>query len=337
VPLSDFVLGMRRWLPWSLIGLGVALPALAQDCPGARISFRGSRWRPELSERVQAELRVELERAELCSGGSSTAEIDFIWEGREPLGLSVTLQQGKSARTVARRLDPHGLPPDGLALVLAEVTGELLAEARAVVKPPPPPPPPVERPKPAPPPAREAPKVVEPLPLPPAPRSWTLGLEARAAGEGWSGGQLQGGGDAAFRWSLARLSAEAVVGGRAALVRNVDGGSVHAQSLLFGGGAGFAVLRRAPWELAAQAELLGGPEWASSQARAGWLGVSGHGWILAGRAGAELAWRWAGARWALAAGLDVPLRGLALNEGAQPIEAVTGLGAYCALGGGWVW
>jgi hypothetical protein len=288
---------------------------------------------------VQAELKVELERAGLCSGGSSTAEIDFVWEGHEPLGLSVALQQGESARTVARRLDPNGLPPDGLALVLAEVTGELLAEARALVRPPPPPPPPpVERPKPAPrPPVPQPAKVAEPPPPPSAPRAWTLELEARAAGEGWSGGQIQGGGDAALRWELARLSAEVLVGGRAALVRNVDGGSVHAQSLLFGAGAGFAVLRRAAWEWVAQAELLGGAEWATSQARTGWQSTSGHGWILDGRVGTEWAWRGAGVRWALAAGLDVPLRGLALNEGAQSVEAVTGLGVYCALGGGWGW
>jgi hypothetical protein len=135
VSLNDFFSRMRRGLPILLV-LGFSASAPAQECPGVRIAFRGSRWSAALSDRVRDELKVEVLSSGLCaqSGPTAAAQIDYVWEGREPLGVSVTFGSGAAQRTVARRLDPNGVPADGLPLVLAAVTGELLSEARAVLK-----------------------------------------------------------------------------------------------------------------------------------------------------------------------------------------------------------
>jgi hypothetical protein len=173
--------------------------------------------------------------------------------------------------------------------------------------------------------------------VPPEPRTWKAVLTARAAGEGWWGGQFQGGGDLVVQARWAHLAAQVFAGGRAALVRELAPGVLHADALVFGAGGALALWRQGRWEVEAQLGLAGASEWVTPLAHSGWTGHGGQAWTLDGRAGLEIAWLSGGIRWAALAGLDGPIRGLTIIDEAGRLEGVSGLGFYCALGGGWSW
>jgi hypothetical protein len=301
--------------------------ARAEECPGVELSFRGDRWTEAATRRLQAELEIEVRRSELCheAEGRPRAQVLFVWDGREPIGVSVIFTRGQTERALSRRLEPAGLPADGLSLALAAVTGELLGEANVVLRP--------QALQ-----AVEAPALVHPMsPSSSVAEAAHLTLTARAAGEGWSGGVVQGGGDGALAWWSERWGAELFVGGRSALVRNAADGALHAAAVALGGSGSAALIQGTAWRLSADAGLAAEWAWFTTEASAGWTGTNGRGWTLDGRFGMAVAWSAGGLRWSLGAGVDVPLHALALTDGASQLEAIRGVGAYCALGGGWTW
>jgi hypothetical protein len=324
VPLTH-VVSLRRAVGVAV--LSVSWIAHAEECPGVEVSFRGDRWTEAATRRLQAELEVEVRRSELCheAEGRPRAQVRFVWDGREPIGVSVIFTRGQTERALGRRLEPAGLPADGLSLALAAVTGELLGEANVVLRPQAPP-------------AVEAPVLAQHSDVSaPGVDAPHLALTARAAGEGWSGGVVQGGGDGALAWWSDRWGAELFVGGRSALVRDAADGALHAAALALGGSGSAAVARGSAWRLTADAGVAAEWAWFTTEAAAGWTGAPGRGWTLNGRLGMALAWSGGGLRWSLGAGVDVPLHALALTDGASQLEAIRGVGAYCALGGGWAW
>jgi hypothetical protein len=294
------------------VALGCALTAAAAraDCP---VSIGGSGFDDALSQRVQRELDVELERVKICQR-SETFRVALRWE----TGGDVVVQVSGAGRELKRQVSAADVPIDGLPLTLAAVSADLLNAFE----------------KPVPPPAAEAAAEEEPAAPKPAP---TWRVSARLAGETWSGGQLQGGGDVALRWAPSRIAFELAAGGRAALSKSFAAGSVSSTSAL----GTFSVLpgfvRGPNLEIFGEVAVCAGAIWFSGAPVAGFTAQSRSAALVSARAGLEVALLLGHALFALRGGIDVSLHGASATDGSQPLVAISGVGGYLTLGGGLGW
>jgi hypothetical protein len=261
---------------------------------------------------VQRELDVELERVKICQR-SETFRVALRWE----TGGDVVVQVSGAGRELKRQVSAADIPVDGLPLTLAAVSADLLNTFE----------------KPAPAPAAEVAEEASAAPKP-AP---TWRLSARLAGEAWSGGQLQGGGDLALRWAPSRIAFELAAGGRAALSKSFAAGSVGSTSAL----GMFSVLpgfvRGPNLEIFGEVAVCAGAIWFSGTPTAGFAAQSRSAALVSARAGLEIALLLGHALFALRGGIDVPLHGASATDGAQPLVAISGVGGYLTLGGGLGW
>ena len=298
------------------------LAALVAACPEVDAELTGNRWTPAAEASFRGELKVEASRERLCLVESTArdAHVRVVWQGEEPMGISVSWMNGQTERQLRRRLEPQRVAKEGLMLALAAVVGELLHEARVALVPEP---------------------VVEVAPPVPvavveaAPSRQSVGISVRLGGELYSAGAHFGGGELSVRPLLpSRFEIDLFVGGRTALVRSNVNGSVSMSALTFGLGVLFHLLELQTVLVSVQLSGMGAHQWVTATPVAAVTGRSTQAWTAVARAGLELAWRPGRTWWALGAGLGVPVRGLALTDGASTIAAVNGVEAYLTLAGG---
>jgi hypothetical protein len=292
-----------------LLGGLLSVPAHA-DCP---VSIGGSGFDDALSQHVQRELDVELEHLKMCQG-STTFRVALRWE----TGGDVVVQVSGAGRELKRQVSVADIPLDGLPLTLAAVSADLLNA--------------FEKPVPAPPVAEAA----EETPSAPKPAP-TWRLSARLAGETWSGGQLQGGGDLALRWAPSRIAFELAAGGRAALTKTFAAGSVGSTSALGSFSVLPGIVRGPNLEIFGEVAICAGAIWFSGMAATGFTSQSRSAALVSARAGLEVALLLGHALFSLRGGIDVPLHGVSATDGAQPLVAISGVGGYLTLGGGLGW
>jgi hypothetical protein len=287
-----------------------AAPAYA-DCP---ISIGGSGFDDALSQHVQRELDVELEHVKICQG-SKAFRVALRWE----TGGDVVVQVSGDGRELKRQVSTADIPLDALPLTLAAVSADLLNA--------------FEKPAPVAPVAEaaeeEAPGTPKPAP--------TWRVSARLAGETWSGGQLQGGGDVALRWAPSRIAFELAAGGRAALTKTFAAGSVGSTSALGSFSVLPGIVRGPNLEIFGEVAICAGAIWFSGTAANGFTAQSRSAALVSARAGLEVALLLGHALFSLRGGLDVPLHGVSATDGAQSLVAISGVGGYLTLGGGLGW
>jgi hypothetical protein len=294
---------------WALCAAAVCAPIDAD--------LTGDRWTPKTANAFRAELAVEDSRGGRCLGDDALVRV--VWQGNEPIGVSVVWKHGATERQLRRVFDPSAVDPAGLMLALSAVVSELLGEARESW--------------PAPPAA-----AVEAPVAPPPPPARTLAVMARLGGELYFGGATLGGADLAFRAVLpARLELSLFAGGRAALLRSTALGTVNMTTV--GGGLGLLLLlvEGGPLRLSLLAESAVSHAWVTAQPVGMATGRSTTGVTVDLRGGLELAFRPGVIWWALGLSAGAPLRGLVLTDSAGVVTAVHGIEGALTLAGGLGW
>jgi hypothetical protein len=297
-------------LRWALAVGALAASLASAECT---VSLVGDGFDENTARRARAELALELAPEAACQAAESV-HVTLTWQKGGSVTVSVNGAHGGTEREFRRFVNPAELPADGLPFTLAAVASELVGElgrAPAAI---------VERPPPT---------------IDAAARAWSIG--ARAAGEGWSRGQLQAGGEIALRWSRSRLGLELSAGGRASVARAFDAGVVRSSAAVAGLALVPALVKTERVALCAEVGVHGGGIWFSAAAHDGFTETPRAGWLLDARAGLELALGGPSARFSLRAGADVPLHGVSATVGTQELLAVGGVGGYVTLGGAFAW
>jgi len=291
----------------------LAAGSASAECPGVEIAFRGDRWVTDVQQATAAELELETERAGLCGGGKR-ASVLLVWQGSEAVGIAVDLVRDDGTELQLRRkVDSTRIPPDGLSLAIAAVVGELLREAR----------PPEVRP------AAEPEAAAAPL-------EKRLGVGLRASGAGGAG-TLRGGGELFGRFTAGRFGVQLALGGGGGAAFAGSAGTVEVRLLtaaltglvrLFGGET---------WGVSVEAGAAGGPWWLTAAPREGYAGSSALTWSIAGRAGLDAAVRLGALALLVSAGVDIPIRGVAVTDGTERLVSPVGVAGYLTLGAAFTW
>lgn len=287
----------------------------AATCPPVETALDGDRWTAVSERAFRAELAVETGRTSQCA--SDNARVRLVWQGDEPVGVSVTWQTGATERVLRRSFDPKSVPVAGLMLALAAVTGELLNEAALTW-----PEPKVE--------------VVAPPPEEPE-KARTVAVLARLGGALYSGGSTFGAGAVAVRLAPSRVEIDLSLKGSGALSRASALGSVSLAG--FGGAAGLAVraLDLGPVSLLPFAQLEVTHLWALVSAGDGATARATTAITVAARGGLELAFRPGGSWWALGLSIGAPVRGASFTDGTGSVSAVSGVEGGLTLSAGPAW
>lgn len=213
-------------------------------CPGAVVALSGE-WPAAIARSFEADLRVELERNQLCTAleGQPPARIDAAWSPPSGVTMVVTFQHGDIERQLKRRFSGDGLPSDAFALTLAAVAGELIDEVRQVIRP-----------------------EVVPEPVFPA-----NALVLRVVGDGFTGGLLQGGGELAFRRAVGPLFVGAGAGVRSAVPLSSTAGTVRATTATVSAEVGWHFVKSPRWWAGLGALVDAGSSWLTPEAAPGFV------------------------------------------------------------------
>lgn len=298
-----------------MLGL-ISLLLAAVSCPAVDAELSGDRWTRAAEAAFRTELSVETTRSAKCLG--ENAKVRLVWQSDEPVGVSVTWRTGETERVLRRAVAPGSVPADGLMLALAAVVSELLRETET--------PGPVAE-------VEEAPPAVA---EPQAPR--TAAVFARLGGALYGSGALFGGGAVALRLALpARLELDVSLGGRGAATRSTAAGSVTLASV--GGALGLALkaVDFDAFSLLPLVQVEAGWVWGLAAPAVGFTAQGGGAFLLAARAGLELAFRPGAAWWALGVTVGAPLRGAAFTDGASAVASVSGIEGGVTLSAGPAW
>lgn len=233
----------RNWLAFALAASSTlsrsahAASACDGTLPWVRVELRGDAWTTAQRTRVLADLQHGLspQGIDVCLQAPSPpatalAELKIELRGSDKASVEILLQDSVTHKRVARELDLEPIPADGRELAIAIEADELLRASWAEVLLD------TERSRRAKP-RREVVKSVDQVLSPARSRNSSV-LEARLAGEYFSGGTTLLGAEAAGRIPLAtRLDLELAAGVRLGPAETAPHGSVSALGL--GGGARF--------------------------------------------------------------------------------------------------
>lgn len=280
-------------------------------CPTVDTELAGGRWTQETEAAFRAELNVETSRIEHCLAG---ARMRLVWQGDEPVGVSVIWQTGETERQLRRSFDPRSVPADGLMLALAAVAGELLREAwhEPVVE-------------------AASPETPEPV------RS--AAMFVRLGGAVYGSGSTFAGGAIAVRFALPmRLELDISAGGRGALSRSSAAGSVSLASVTGALALAVRALELGAFVVLPLVQAEAGWVWALPASTSSTVRVQQGGAVLVtARAGVELAFRPGSVWWSLALTAGAPLRGAAFTDGTSTVTGVAGFEGGLTLSVGPAW